>query len=157
GHSPRHLDELRNVLRRSHAAGALEERALFDPEHRRVNLRRHARPRMDLDALAREDRAFEGSVDRDALDPDLRVDLGGSADYQLPSRRDLPIEPSIDPEGLLEGQLALQVASLVEKSVERGAVAAGLHVSFLRGCSGAAHRPSPLPPLPRGEGWLCFI
>src|SRR5262245_27523614 len=88
----------------------------------------HARPRVNLDALGRVHDALERSVDRDPLDVDLGIHLGRIAQNQLTAGRDLALELSVDAEGLLEDQLPLQLASLVEKPVERRALTAWLHI-----------------------------
>jgi hypothetical protein len=83
--------------------------------------------RVQLDPLRGKHRALERTVDRDAVHVDLGVDLGGIAQDQLAAAGDPALEPAVDAEGLLEDELTLQVAALVEKPVERGAFTACLH------------------------------
>src|SRR5262245_5624984 len=92
-----------------------------------MQVRCDARARMNLDALARVDRPLERPVDRDALDAHLCVDLRGVAEDELAAGRDRAFEFSVDAESLLEGELALEAAAFVEKSIEGRSVSAGFH------------------------------
>src|SRR5262249_59802458 len=85
--------------------------------------------RMDLDAFARAHGAAEHAVDRDPLDLDVGVDLGRVPEDELAPGGNHAFEPAVDAEGLLEGELPLQPAALVEESVERRAFASGLHAT----------------------------
>ena len=106
-----------------HVAGALEERAFLDC---RTGACRSAVTRargwISMRSLARTEPFSEPLIETRSTS-DLGVDLGRIAEDQLAARRNLALELSVDAEGLLEGQLALQVAALVEKAVERRAFA----------------------------------
>src|SRR5262249_56763412 len=81
-----------------------------------------------LDPLRAAHRSPQGSVDRDSADFDFCRYLRPISDDQLASRSDLALETAIDAEGLLEGELSVEVASTVDESVERGSVGFDSHL-----------------------------
>src|SRR5687768_149846 len=125
----RHPDDVRRRLL-AHLAGTLEERPLLDGEVRRRQVREHARLRVELDALRRDDVAPERAIDREPLHLDLRFDVGVLAYHEVAARRDLSLELPVDAEPVVELEISRQVASAVQKPVQRGSL--GLHgTSFL--------------------------
>ncbi len=79
-------------------------RSLLDLENGRHDVSENPRSRQKLDPLGCLDGALEGPVDGEPADVDLRADVRGVPDGQLGSRPDLPLEPPIDSERVLEGK-----------------------------------------------------
>src|SRR5262249_32694088 len=112
----------------SHLAGAFKERPLFDPKRRSGKVRLHPSAREQLDPLRGAHRATQGSIDRDSADFDFCRYLRPISDDQLASRPDLALETAVDAEGLLKGELSVEVAPPVDESVERGSVGFDSHL-----------------------------
>jgi len=74
--------------------------------------------RVNLDLRFRDDDAANRPVDRDAPDLNVRVDFRGLADDELIGGTNRSFEFSVDPQGVFEGKLALEMAALVEKAVQ---------------------------------------
>src|SRR4030095_12393066 len=96
-----------------------------------MQVRRHARSRVDFDALGRVHHALERSVDRDAFDVDLGIHLRGVSEDQLAPRRALALELSVLEVGTHVSEVYLLVSALVEETCERRPLTAWLHGRLL--------------------------
>src|SRR4029077_14597025 len=112
--------------------------------------------RQKLDALRRLDGPLELAVDGEAADLHLRVDVRVVTENQLASRPDLPLEPSIDAEGLFERQVSPDEPPLVDEPVQSRSVSLWLHKSSLNpvgsprpACRTTQSTPLPNRPRPR--------
>src|SRR5258706_9288692 len=121
------LEQVRGLL--THLAGAFEMRALFDAQHGCRDVPEDPGARQELHALGRMDGALQLAVDREAADLHLRVDVRVVAENQLACRPDLPLEPSIDPEGLFEREVSPDVTPLVDVAVQSRSLSPWLHRS----------------------------
>src|ERR1700682_4334463 len=110
-----------------HLTRALEEGALLDLHDGRAQSREDPGSGEKLAALARLHLDGELSIDRQPADLNVRVHVGGIPEDELRPGPDFPFEPAVDPEGLLEGQIALEVAASIEEAVQGRAVASRLH------------------------------
>src|SRR5689334_2549007 len=102
----------------THLAGALEERPFFHAQRWGRQIGVDPGPGQQLDTARSPDAALERPVDRDALDLDVRGDLGAVSHDQLAARADAALEMAVDPEGFLEGQISLKMAALVYEPVQ---------------------------------------
>src|SRR5712692_11574605 len=111
-----------------HLARALKEGALFDLQNRSRKIRIDPAASQKLDTLGGPNRTPQRSVDGKAAHLDLRGDFRTVAQNQLTARVDLALKASVDAEGLLESELAAEVAAPVDEAVQRSAVRSDFNV-----------------------------
>src|SRR5262249_31217844 len=104
----------------AHLDVAIDLGAILDDERSGHDVARDARGLVQHDLRRGDDVAGHGAAHGHRLRADRRLDLARLADDQGVLARDLAAEPAVDPDGVLEHELALELGALVD---ERGEAA----------------------------------
>src|SRR2546429_1252623 len=109
-----------------HAAVALEEHALLDDHHGRLDVAKDPRRAPDLDALGAHDVTDDLAADRHDPGADRGVDDAFLTDDESVVRDDLAPEASVQHDGAGERELPLDLGTLVDERREVASLARGL-------------------------------
>src|SRR5262249_22602382 len=101
-----------------HLALALEEGAVLDQEPGRDERSRDPRARQYLDPLPPVDPTAHRAPDGDDAAVDVGLHLSRLADDQGVVGDDLPLQPTIDAQGVAEAELAQELRPFVHETVE---------------------------------------